>query len=291
VLLGGLLTSYLSWSWIFFVNLPVGVTVLAVTPWLVKESRTMLAHRHFDIPGATAITAGLMVLVYAITRAGQHGWSNDLTVVMLATSALLIAAFLGIESRSQAPLLPLRIFRLRTLSAANAAAVAVGATATAMFFLLTLYLQVVLGYSALKTGIAFIAITATLVLAANIVQGLTTKLGPRAVLTIGMIMTAGSVALFAQLPEHGHYFWNVFPGLVLGGIGLAFCFIPVAIASMTGVQQGDAGIASGLLNTSRQLGGAVGLAAVTSIAASATSNYAHSHGVLAFSGAALTHGY
>ena len=183
VLLGGVLTSYLSWSWIFFVNLPIGAAILAVSPWLLSESRAALAHRHFDVPGATAITAGLMVLVYAITRTSEHGWSDGVTVGLLATAAVLIVAFVGIEARSPAPLLPLRIFRLRTLSAANATMLTIGATAFAQFFLMTLYLQEVLRYSAIETGVAFIAITVTIVVVSNLGQALTTRLGARPVLS------------------------------------------------------------------------------------------------------------
>ena len=291
VLLGGVLTSYLSWSWIFFVNLPVGVAVIAVTPWLIGESRAALAHRHFDVAGGASITAGLMVLVYAITRAIQHGWSNGVTLGLLAAAAALIAAFVGIEARSPAPLLPLRIFRLRTLAAANVAMLTIGATAFAQFFLLTLYLQEVLGYSAIKTGVAFVAITVTIVVFSSISQALTTRHGARPVLTAGLLLTAAGAVLYAQMPADGHYFWDVFPGLILSGIGLAFSFVPVTIASLTGVQPADAGVASGLINTSRQIGGSVGLAAVTTIAATATSHYADSHAVLAVSGPALTHGF
>src|SRR6478736_4259720 len=291
VLLGGVLTSYLDWSWIFFVNLPVGVAVLAVSPWLLSESRVTVAHRHFDVAGATSITAGMMVLVYAITRASEHGWSNGMTVGLLATAAALIVAFLGIESRSPAPLLPLRIFRLRTLSAANAAMLTVGATAFAQFFLLTLYLQEVLQYSAIETGVAFIAITVTIVAVSNLGQALTTRLGVRPVLSAGLLLTAAGGALYAQMPADGHYFWDVFPALLVSGIGLAFSFVPVTIASLTGVRPADAGVASGLINTSRQIGGSIGLAAMTTIAATATTNYADSHAVGAFSGSALAHGF
>jgi EmrB/QacA subfamily drug resistance transporter len=291
VLLGGVLTSYLSWSWIFFVNLPVGLTVLVVTPLLVSESRAPAAGRQFDLPGAASITGGLMVLVYAITRAGQHGWSSDLTVGLLATSAVLIGAFLAIEARAQAPLLPLWIFRLRTLSAANAVTLANGATVTAMFFLLTLYMQQVLRYSAVETGGAFVAIGVTMVVVSNATQRLTTRFGARPVLIAGTLTTGASAAFFAQLPADGHYVRNVFPGLLLGGVGLALSFIPLTIAGMTGVQPADAGVASGLLNTNRQIGGAVGLAAITTIAAGATSSYAHSHAALTAGGAALTHGF
>ena len=291
VLLGGVLTSYLTWSWIFFVNLPVGVAVLAVSPWLLSESRAALAHRHFDISGATSITAGLMVLVYAITRASQHGWGDTATVGLFATAAVLIAGFVGIEARSPAPLLPLRIFRLRTLSAANATMLTIGATAFGQFFLMTLYLQEVLRYSAIETGVAFIAITVAIVVVSNLAQALTTRLGARPVLSAGLLLTAAAGVVYAQMPADGHYFWNVLPGLILGGVGLALSFVPVMIAGLTGVQPADAGVASGLINTSRQIGGSIGLAAVTTIAATATGNYAHSHAVLTTSDPALAHGF
>ena len=291
VLLGGVLTSYLSWSWIFFVNLPVGAAVLAVSPWLLHESRVAVTRRYFDLAGAASITAGLMVLVYAITRTSQHGWGNSLTIGLLATAAALIAAFVAIEARSPAPLLPLRIFRLRTLSAANATVAVIGGTAFAQFFLLALYLQEVLHYSAVETGVAFIAITATIVAFSNVGQSLTTRLGARPVLSTGLLLTAAGGVLYARMPADGHYFWNVFPGLLVSGIGLAFSFVPVMIAGLTGVQPADAGVASGLINTSRQVGGSIGLAVVTTIAATATSHYANSHAVSAVSSPALTHGF
>ena len=201
-------------------------------------------------------------------------------------------AFVVIEARSPAPLLPLRIFRLRTLSAANATMLAVGAAAFGQFFLLTLYLQEVLRYSALKTGVAFITITVTLIAVTNLAQKLTTRLGARPVLSAGLVLTAAGGALYAQMPADGHYFWDVFPGLFLSGVGLAFTFVPVMIASLTGVQPADAGVASGLINTSRQIGGSIGLAALTTIAATASSHYAASRdAVSAFSAPALTHGF
>jgi EmrB/QacA subfamily drug resistance transporter len=291
VLLGGVLTSYLSWPWIFFVNLPVGVAVLAVSPRLLKESRAALAHRHFDVSGATSITAGLMVLVYAITRASQDGWSNDVTVGLLGAAAALIVAFVAIEARSPAPLLPLRIFRLRSLSAANATMLVLGTIAFAQFFLVTLYLQEVLRYSAIETGVAFIPITVAIVVFSGFGQALTTRLGARPVLSAGLLLTAAGGALYARMPADGHYFWDVFPALLLSGVGLAFSFVPVTIAGLTGVRSADAGAASGLINTSRQIGGAVGLAAVTTIVATATSHFAQSHAVSASSGPALTHGF
>jgi len=291
VLLGGVLTSCLSWSWIFFVNLPVGAAVLGVSPWLVSESRAVLARRHFDVSGAVAVTAGLMVLVYSITRASQHGWGNALTGALLAAAAALIVAFVAIEARSPAPLLPLRIFRLRTLSAANATMLIAGAATFGQFFLLTLYLQQVLRYSAIKTGVAFIAIAATVVAVSNLAQSLTTRLGARPVLSSGLLLTAAGGVLYAQMPAGGHYFWSVFPGLLVSGVGLAFSLVSATIASLTGVQPADAGVASGLINTSRQMGGSIGLAALTTIATTATGNYAYSHALPAFSSQALAHGF
>jgi EmrB/QacA subfamily drug resistance transporter len=291
VLLGGILTSNLSWSSIFFVNLPIGVAVLAASPWLLSESRAELSHRHFDVAGAVSITAGIMALVYAITRTSQHGWGDGVTVCVLAAAAMLLVAFVTIESRSPAPLLPLRIFGLRTLSGANATSAMVGAAAFGQFFLLALYMQQVLGYSAVKTGVAFIAITVTIVVLSNVAQSLTTRLGARPVLTAGLLLAAAGAALYARMPAGGHYFWDVFPGLLVSGVGLAFTFVPVTIAGLTGVQPADAGVASGLLNTSRQIGGAIGLAAVTTIASTAAGDYADSHAVLASSGPALTHGF
>ena len=292
VLLGGVLTSYLHWSWIFFINVPVGALVIALTPWLLREHRLAMASRHFDLAGAASITAGLMLLVYALTRAAQDGWGSDATIALLSGAAALVAAFIAIELRSPAPLLPLRLFRLRTLAAANAAGVIVAAVGFSMFFLLTLYLQQVLHYSAVETGVAFVAITLSIVVFSNVAQTLVTRLGARRVLTAGLLLAATSLALLARLPAHGHYFSDVFPALVVGGIGMALSFVPMTIAGLAGVTPADAGVASGLINTSRQIGGAVGLAAVSTLAATYAGNYASSHpGVTASSGSALTHGF
>jgi EmrB/QacA subfamily drug resistance transporter len=292
VLLGGVLTSYLNWTWIFFINVPVGLGVIALTPWLLRESTGLVQHRHFDLAGATSVTAGLMLLVYALTRATQDGWSSTSTLTLLGASVVLIGAFIAIELRSRAPLLPLRLFRLRTLTAANVAGVAVAAVGFSMFFLLTLYMQQVLHYSPIQTGVAFVAITLTIVVVSNIAQGLVTRLGARRVLTVGLVTAAAALALFARLPQDGHYFWDIFPAMVLGGIGMSLSFISMTIAGLTGVERADAGVASGLINTSRQVGGAVGLAAVSTLATTYTNQYADSHeGVTALSSAALTHGF
>jgi EmrB/QacA subfamily drug resistance transporter len=291
VLLGGILTSYVSWSWIFFINVPVGLAAIAATPFLLAESRADLGHRHFDVAGAATITSGLMLLVYALTRATTDGWGSARTIGLLLGSAALVAAFIGIELRSPWPLLPLRIFRLPTLSAANATMAIVGAVAFSEFFLLTLYLQDVLHYSAVQTGVAFVAFALTVVVVSNVAQWVVGRVGVRPTLTAGLVVSAVSVALLTRLPVDGHYFWDVFPAFVLGGAGMGLSFVPVTIASLTGVQRSDAGVASGLINTSRQIGGALGLAIVSAIAATSAGNYGASHAVAATSGAALDHGF
>ena len=292
VLLGGVLTSAFSWPWIFYVNVPVGAAVLAVSPLLLRESRADLADRYFDFAGAATITAGLMLLVYGMTRATQHGWGTPETIGLLTASAVLIASFFLIESRTKAPLLPLRIFRLRTLAGSNLSALIATAAVFSQFFLLTLYMQQVLHYSALKTGVAYIALTVTTIALSAVAQGLVTKFGVRSVLPVGLALSTVALVLFAQLPVHGHYFRDLFPGFIISGLGLAFVFIPMSIGALTGVRPADAGIASGLINTSQQIGGAIGVAAATTIATTFTNHYVHSHaGTTAFSAPALTHGF
>jgi EmrB/QacA subfamily drug resistance transporter len=292
VLLGGVLTSYLSWSWIFFINVPVGVAAIALTPLLLQESRAELAHRHFDFPGAASITAGLMLLVYATTRATTDGWGAPRTLALFGGAVALVLAFVAIELRSRSPLLPLRIFRSRTLTAANASMAIVGAVAFSEFFLLTLYLQDVLRYSAVESGVAFAGFAVAVVVVSNIAQVVVGRVGVRPTLTAGLLTSALSVAWLARLPVDGHYFWDLFPGFVLGGAGMGLSFVPVTIASLTGVERSDAGVASGLINTSRQIGGAIGIAAVSAVAATSTRSFVNGHsGVTLSSGVALDHGF
>ena len=292
VLLGGALTSALSWSWIFFINVPVGALVLGISPWLLRESRAELEHRHFDFTGAASITGGLMLLVYAMTRAAQHGWVTGETIGLLAASAALIATFFLVEARSKAPLLPLRIFRLRTLTASNVSGLLMGGAIFSQFFLLTLYMQEVLHYSALKTGVAYIGLTLSIIVFSAASQALVTRVGVRRVLPVGLALSTVALVLFAQLPVHGHYFTDLFPAFIVSGIGLAPAFLPMSIGALTGVREADAGVASGLINTTQQIGGAIGVAAATTIATTFTSRYVDVHpGATAFSGGALTHGF
>jgi predicted MFS family arabinose efflux permease len=236
-----------------------------------------------------------MLLVSAMTRAAEDGWLTLSTLGLLAASFVLIVSFLVIELRTRVPLLPLRIFRLRSLAVANATAVLVAAVAFSEFFLLTLYLQQVLDFSPVETGLAFLPITLTIIVVSNVAQTLVTRIGVRPVLTTGLALAAGALAYFARLPVDGDYVRDVLPALVLSGIGLALTFVPMTIAGLTGVAQADAGVASGLINTSRQIGGAVGLAAVSTIAITASSGAAQDAGgaaaATATAGASLTHGF
>src|SRR3954452_15722140 len=292
VLLGVARTSAFSWSWIFFINVPAGIAVLALTPFLLQESKAKLTHRHFDTAGAVSITSGLMLLVYALTRAAQDGWATASTIGLLAASAALVVAFLVIETRSKAPLLPLGIFRLRTLSASNLSGLLLSASMFSQFFLLTLYMQQVLGYSALQTGVAYVGLTLTVITFSGVAQAIVTRTGVRGVLTAGMALSAVGLVLYARLPVDGHYFWDLSPAFIISGVGLALAFVPMSIGALTGVVADQAGVASGLLNTSQQVGGAIGGAVATTIATTATSHFVSDHaGATPLSSAALTHGF
>jgi EmrB/QacA subfamily drug resistance transporter len=292
VLLGGFLTSSLTWSWIFFINVPVGLALVAVSPLLLRESRAELGHRYFDFAGAVTVTSGLMLLVYAMTRATEIGWSSAETIGLIVASAALILSFVAIELRSKAPLLPMRIFRLRSLTGANVTSFLVGTALFSQFFLGTLYMQQVLHYSAMKTGVAYLPLTLTIIALAGVAQNLVTRVGVRRVLPAGLALGAAALVLLAQLPPDGKYFFDIFPAFVVSAIGLAFTFIPLTIAALMGVQQSDAGVASGLFNTTQQIGGAVGLAAASTIAITFTGRYVDSHpGASALSAPALTYGF
>ena len=290
-LLGGALTSGLGWSWIFFVNVPVGALVVAVSPRLLHESRALLRRRHFDFAGAAAITAGLMLLVYAMTCASALGWGSSATVGLLVASGLLIGSFFVIEQRSKFPLLPLRILRLRTLAASNVSGLIAGTVIVSQFLLLTLYLQEVLHYAPIKTGVVYIPLTPTIIVFSAVTQALVTRLGVKRVLPAGLALSAIAFVLFARLPVNANYFTDLFPGFVISGLGLAVVFVPMNIGALAGVRAADAGVASGLINMTVQIGGAIGVAATVTIATTATTDYVSGHPGIATAGAALTHGY
>ncbi|HEY3921817.1 MAG TPA: MFS transporter [Gaiellaceae bacterium] len=292
VLLGGLLTSTLGWPWIFYVNLPVGALLFAAAPALLRAGRADIGHRHLDARGAATITGGLMLMVYAMTRASQHGWGSATTIELLTASAALLVSFVALELRSPAPLLPMRLFRLRTLAVSNVTQLLVATAMYSQFFLLTLYMQEVLHYSPLQTGVAYLAFALTVVVVANFAQALVTRFGIRRVLPVGLTIAAIGVFDYTQLPVHGHYFWNLFPAMPIAGLGMALSFVPMVIGGLTGIETKDAGVASGLFTTSQQIGGAIGVAAVTTIATSFTKSYVNVHpGATALGANALTHGF
>ena len=289
LLLGGALTE-LDWRWIFFINIPIGVAVLALTPLFVRESRSASAGGSFDVAGAISSTGGLGLLVYGLTYAAEHGWSSMTTAGLLAGAAALLGAFVAIEARSSDPLLPLRIFRLRTLSGSNLAMLLASSAAFVVFLLGTLYMQQVLAYSPLETGLAFLAVTVTILVAAAPVQGLVGRVGIRPLVPTGFLIMAAGVAWLARMPVDGQFLADLFPGFVAMGLGSTLVFVPGQIGAQSGVAAADSGVASGLINTSQQIGGAVGVAVAATIAATFTSRYADDHAGSAV-GAAQAHGF
>ncbi|HET7571952.1 MAG TPA: MFS transporter [Gaiellaceae bacterium] len=265
VLFGGILTKYAGWEWIFFVNVPVGALVLALTRPLVRESRVERL-RGFDAAGAVTVTGGLALLVYAISKAPDVGWATGRTVGLLVAAAVLLAAFAFVETRAAAPLVPFRIFRTKTLAGSNVAGFLLGAVIFANFFVLTLYVQQVLGYSALKTGVTFLATAGTLIPVAGISQALVTKVGVRPVMALGLALVTGAMLWYAQIPVDGSYASDLLPGYLMMAFGMAFSFIPVSIGALAGVDAHEAGLASGLINTSQQIGGALGVAVASTVA-------------------------
>jgi EmrB/QacA subfamily drug resistance transporter len=269
VLLGGILTDVLSWEWVFFVNVPVGVLAFVLTPVLLGESRDAQARR-FDIPGAVLVTSGLVVLVYAITQANDFGWASIETIGLFAAAAALLAAFVGWEARAEQPLMPFSIFRLQTLVGANVAGVILGTVVFAMFLMLTLYMQQVLTYSPLRTGVGYLAVAATAIVWSAVAAQLSTRIGVKPVLVAGMAALTAGLVYFTQVDVGGSYVGDLLPGFLLISVGLGFSFVPISIAALAGVQAPEAGLASGLINTSQQVGGALGIAALSAIATATT---------------------
>ena len=267
VLMSGVVTKYLGWQWIFFVNLPVGALIFTLTPRAVHESRAQLeGRRRFDAAGAIAVTSGLALLVYALTQAPGVGWSTIRTIGLLTLSAALFAAFLAIEWRSPVPLMPFSFFRNRSASAANVVIFFFAAAVYATLFLLTLYVQQVLGWSVLRTGLTFFAIAGSTIIWAGVAQALVTRLGPRPVATIGLLAAAGAILYFSTtLSVQGHYWPDLLPAYLVFGLGMAFAFVAVTIAALEGVEPRLAGLASGVLNTTEQVGFAVGVAVASTI--------------------------
>jgi EmrB/QacA subfamily drug resistance transporter len=287
VLMGGILTEALSWEWIFFVNVPVGVAALVLTPFLLGESRDVTA-RSFDIPGAVLVTSGLVALVYGITQGHSYGWSSAATIGVFSLSALMLAAFVAWERRVDNPLMRFGIFRVSTVTGANVAGFILGTAMFAMFLMLTLYMQQVLGYSALKTGVAYLAVAGTAILWSAVAAQLVTRIGVKPVLVTGMAFLVAGMLYFTQVSVGGSYLSDLLPGFLLIGVALGFSFVPISIAAVAGVEAKEQGLASGLINTSQQIGGALGIAVLSTIATTRAEDSVTSGTSLPF---ALTDGF
>ena len=289
VLLGGILTEGLGWEWVLWVNVPVALIALAFTPGLIPESRSEAATRHYDAAGAVSITAGLSLLAYAFLDASSSGWGSTKIVSLLAVSAALIAAFVVIEQRSKAPLVPFRIFRLRTLTGANVVGLLLGASLFSMFYFISLYMQQVLGYSAIHAGLSYLPLALTIVVAAGVGGQLVTRFGFKPILAAGLLFVSLGLLGFSQVSVGGGFLTDILGPSLLAAMGLGFGFVTSTIAAVSGVRESEQGLASGLINTSQQIGGALGLAVLSTIATTRTDN------VLAAGGStlpnALTEGF
>jgi EmrB/QacA subfamily drug resistance transporter len=271
LLAGGILTTYVGWRYIFFFNVPIGAAALILAPRAIpagnEQSRIQNARRRYDPFGAVSISAALLVLVYAISQAPQAGWAATQTVVLLAAGAALFALFLVIEAKVEAPLLPLPLFRLRSVAGSNAVGFLLGTSFLTFVFLGTLYMQQVLGFSALATGAAWMTASVTSLACAGLSQRLVTKTSPKAVMTVGMALIGTGMLWAAQAPANGSFWRDLAGPFFIAGLGTSFSFIPISVGALTGVTGRDAGVASGLLSTSQNLGGAIGVAVASSIAA------------------------
>jgi EmrB/QacA subfamily drug resistance transporter len=272
VLLGGILTDGLGWEWVLWVNVPVSLIAFALTPRLIAESRASGEARAFDVAGAVSVTAALSILVYAVVDAETSGWGSSKTIGLLALSAVLLAAFVAIELRARKPLVPFSIFRIRTLTGANVVGLLVGASLFSMFYFISLYMQQVLGYSAIHAGLSYLPLALTIMASAGIASGLVTKVGYKPVLAIGLLFIFAGLLWFSRVSVGGGFTTDILGPSLLAAAGLGFAFVTTTIAAVAGVEEAESGLASGLINTSQQIGGALGLAVLSSIATSHTSS-------------------
>jgi EmrB/QacA subfamily drug resistance transporter len=275
LLMGGVLTDVASWRWVFFVNVPVGVITIALALRYVAESRIEVEHRSFDLAGAATVTSGLVVLVYAIVKAQSYGWGSPKTIGLLAVAVALLGAFLAIESRSKAPLMRLSIFRIRALAVADVVLLLVASGMFGMFFFASLYVQEILGYSPLKAGLAFLPVTVGIMIGAGVAQQLIKRVGVRNVSVAGISLASAGMLFLTQLPVNGSYVSDLLPGLLPMSLGMGLTFVPITLMGTSGVTDKDAGLASGLFNTAQQVGGSLGLAILSTLAASQTARVLH----------------
>jgi EmrB/QacA subfamily drug resistance transporter len=271
VLLGGIFTDLLSWEWIFFLNIPVGIAGLALAPVLLAESRDATA-KSFDALGAVLVTGGLSTAVYGITQANDWGWSSGRTIGIFVAAVALLAGFVVRELRTSDPLMSFSIFRIKTVAGANIAGFILGTTLFSMFLMLSLYMQQVLDYSPLDSGFAYIAVAGSSIVWAMVAQQLVTKVGVKPVLVTGMSLLTIGLLYFTQVSVEGSYLGDLLPGFLVIAMGMAFSFVSISIAALAGVPAEEAGIASGLINTSQQIGGALGIAVLSSVAVAHTTD-------------------
>ncbi len=272
LLMGGVLTDLLSWRWVFIVNLPVGIGALLAALRYVPESRGPELRRTFDLAGAFSVTSGLVIAVYGIVKAQEYGWASSRTLGTLAVAAVLLGAFFLIEKRSPAPLVRLSILRIRTLAAANLSLLFVMSGMMSMFYFASLYVQQVLGYSPLKAGFAFLPVTVGIGVGAALAQSLIRRFDARAVAVAGLSLAAVGMALLLRTTVHGDYAGQLLAGLIPLALGMGLTFVPITLLATANVHGDDAGLASGLYNTAQQVGGALGLAVLSTLAASRTSS-------------------
>ncbi len=266
VLLGGMLTEWAGWEWVLYVNVPIGVIAALLAPRLLPESRNEGA-RHFDIAGAVTITAGLSLLVYSLVNANSAGWGSAETLILVGMAVLLIGSFVIIELNTRAPLVPFPgIFRVRSIRGINIVGLLIAMSLFSMFFFISLYMQQVLGFDALKTGFAYLPLAGGIIVSAGIASTLVTRLGVKPVLILGLVLTAIGLAWFSQISVDGSYVGDVLFPAIISSLGLGFSFVPMTIAAVAGVDQHEAGLASGMINTSQQVGGALGLAILAAVA-------------------------
>src|SRR3954452_20400076 len=288
LLLGGAIVQLLSWRWVFFVNVPIGAAVLLLAPRVLPESRGEGVRGGYDVEGAAAVTLGTMPLVFTLIKANDWGWGSALTLVGLAVAAVLLVGFVWIERRHENPLVPLRIFSNRSLAAADGTMLLVAAALFCVFFFCTLYLQQVLGYNALKTGVAYLPLSLTLIASSALASRVLDRFTPKPVLVTGLLIATVGFALFTRLAPEGDYAGRVLPAMIVMAIGLGMAFVPITIAATTGVAAEDSGLASGLLNTTQQVGGSLGLAVLAAVSTSRISSTLDGGSSLP---AALVHGF
>jgi EmrB/QacA subfamily drug resistance transporter len=296
VLLGGIFTQYLGWRWNFFINVPVGIAVVATSLMILDAHESEADHNNLDLPGAVLVTGGLMGLVYALVKAPGLGWTSATSLTWFGLSLAALVAFVINESRAKHPLVPLRIFRIRNLTGANLLQLCMAAGMFSIFFFTTLYAQEILGYSPVKTGVSFLILPVIIAIAATNVPRLVKRIGYRPILIVAPLFVSAGLFWLSHIPVHGTYWGNLAPGMILLAFGMGATFVSVTIAATSGVPAHEAGLASGILNTSQQIGGALGLAVLTGLATSSSARYVrnldlHSLPTKEIVAAATVHGF